>query len=878
MLSLTLKLRDSLRKRRLILTLFLVVLTLLLGSLLTFPGEPGHAQNRPTAVEVGSSSRPQRDKLLTVLSAGNQIKERLVQRLPDTLERVTRTSVLMSSPQGPQAAQAPDKTTDNLELARLIEEDRAEHSSSAAKSMEASALAARRRARAARVKELYSQNKLNTGNDYSRAAMMLLRGDGSEDYKLGERLRTVATSKQGTLQPLQTGPEQNCNFGIPVCQNTYVQSQSYTGIGSLQESNGSCLSGGETNSVWYIFTIQSSGTLTFTLNTSFDYDFALYNITNNGCAGVLASTPVRCNYSGTAGSTGLILPAQAELPALSQGAAGTPTMAGITAVAGSTYALLVDNYTSNQNGYTLTFSGTAVIADATPPTIVSANMDTASCLVEITLSEPVRCSTIAANGSDFVLSAPGSGATVTGASGINCGAFTNKIRLTYTLGEAPACGLWRVTTQAGSDGNTLIDNCNNPLAAGGTTTFSSPHPAVAQIAMPTEFCEGATVIADGSASSGAVTNFWSVQESDANWNPIGPEYSGWFPGPPGTFDVSHWAAQSGLTLKCGKYYRVKVAVQNCCTRWSEAVQLIHIRCPLADAGPDRTVCCCGPLKMQIGSAPVAGVTYSWSPAIGLDDPTLANPTIDFSVFNGTSVAFPSVYEVTATDAFGCTSKDSVFIKTVCSCRPPAKVTATRQGLCSRTYTLTADCACGDTTATYLWSAGGQTTQSISVEGGTGPYTVTCRNECGATISQPIIAPPATVLEGGFPGISCPNVFTPNGDNVNDFWVVQDPGLALGASPAYNATDYEFEVFDRWGSRVVYLSGSTTSGFANGSIPHWDGTANQSAIYSWWQHLWGKEDTFAGANLSDGTYFYFFRMKNCTNGWTDICYGHVAIFR
>jgi gliding motility-associated-like protein len=307
--------------------------------------------------------------------------------------------------------------------------------------------------------------------------------------------------------------------------------------------------------------------------------------------------------------------------------------------------------------------------------------------------------------------------------------------------------------------------------------------------------------------------------------------------------------------------------------------LFRIQCPpLADAGPDRTVCCCGPLKLQIGSPAVPGLTYSWSPTTGLDDPTSSSPTIDFSTFNGTNIAFPSVYEVTVTDAFGCTAKDSVFIKTVCSCRPPAKVTVTRKDVCSRTFILKADCACGDTTATYLWSPGGATTASIEVEAGSGPYTVTCRNECGATVSQPIVVPPVNILAGGFPNIQCPNVFTPNGDGINDLWTVLDLSQPVGFTPAYNATDYEFEVFDRWGTRVVLLSGSTTTGFVNGSIPGWDGTANQNALYSWWQHLFGKKDTHAGDALSDGTYYYIFRLKNCTTGWTDICVGFITLLR
>ncbi|NOT61196.1 MAG: hypothetical protein HOP19_13335 [Acidobacteria bacterium] len=686
------------------------------------------------------------------------------------------------------------------------------------------------------------------------------------------------SSNSARLVAQHTGPEQDCSGGIPVCQNTYVQTQSYTGFGSVQEASNTCLIT-EKNSGWYIFTAQSNGSLTFTINTVNDYDFALYNISNNGCANVPNSTPIRCNYSATPGITGLQLSAQPETPAISVNSGGVPLMPAVDVTAGQTYALLVTNYTGDLNGYTLTFGGTASIFDNTPPAFKSLSLDPSQCAIELTLSEPIRCSSIAADGSDFLLTAPG-GAVLTGASGIGCGTFTNHIRLTYALGNDDACGTWTLTAKTGTDGNTLIDNCQNSLANGSTLPFDTPPSAVPQLTLPGEvFCDKSAIIADGSGSTGEIRYFWSVVESDASWNVIGPECMRWFSGTANTMNVGQFAAQEGCTLQCGKYYRVKLAVQSCCTRWSETVRLIRIQCPpVADAGPDKSICCCGTQKIQIGSPAVTGVSYSWLPTIGLDNPASSNPTIDLSVFSDPSVAFPSVYEVTATDAFGCSTKDTVFIKTVCSCRPPAKVTVKQTSVCARSYTRTADCACGDATATYLWSPGGATTASIEVQSGSGPYTVTCRNECAATTSQPIVIPTASILEGGFPNIQCPNIFTPNGDGVNDLWVATDLSQSIGFTPAYNATEYQFEVYDRWGSKIVSLYGATTTGFANQTIPGWDGVANENALYNWWQHLWGRDDTYAGLPVSDGQYIYVLQMRNCTTGWTEICRGWVTVIR
>jgi hypothetical protein len=97
------------------------------------------------------------------------------------------------------------------------------------------------------------------------------------------------------------GPEQDCDQAITVCSNSYSQATSYMGPGNVTApaSGTTCLTSGETNSVWYTFTVTQNGTFTFTLTTQNDYDFAVYNITNSSCADIPNLTPVRCNYSGT---------------------------------------------------------------------------------------------------------------------------------------------------------------------------------------------------------------------------------------------------------------------------------------------------------------------------------------------------------------------------------------------------------------------------------------------------------------------------------------------------------------------------------------------------------------------------------------------------
>ncbi|MBP7533184.1 MAG: hypothetical protein KA783_01965, partial [Chitinophagales bacterium] len=81
--------------------------------------------------------------------------------------------------------------------------------------------------------------------------------------------------------PLYDQPEQNCIDAIPICGNSISNDDYYIGFGEELElePNQNCMVSGEINSVWYVFSIKQSGTLGFTINTSDDYDFSLWNIT-----------------------------------------------------------------------------------------------------------------------------------------------------------------------------------------------------------------------------------------------------------------------------------------------------------------------------------------------------------------------------------------------------------------------------------------------------------------------------------------------------------------------------------------------------------------------------------------------------------------------
>ena len=305
---------------------------------------------------------------------------------------------------------------------------------------------------------------------------------------------------------LTTGPEQQCNSAIPVCQNVYSTTASYSGSGSSQEiPSNTCLGSNELNSVWYTFTSSSAGNIAFNITPNVlgqDYDFALYNITGTNCSAISsgALTPVRCNFSATGGVTGL----SSSGTNASEPASGPNQSTVLATTVGQTYVLIISNYSSSSNGYTLDFTpGTASIFDVTPPTLTSVSAPCGSNVLTLNTSEQITCASIAANGSDMSISGTGGPYTISGATGVNCGSSTAQI--TFTISPAlTGGGPWVLNAHPGTDGNSFIDNCGNAMPT--TTVSFNVAPAVPVITGPSTVCKGSTFAL---TSSAAISYTWS---------------------------------------------------------------------------------------------------------------------------------------------------------------------------------------------------------------------------------------------------------------------------------------------------------------------------------------------------------------------------------
>ena len=94
-------------------------------------------------------------------------------------------------------------------------------------------------------------------------------------------------------------------------------------------------------------------------------------------------------------------------------------------------------------------------------------------------------------------------------------------------------------------------------------------------------------------------------------------------------------------------YTVTVTDENGCTDTDEVV--VFVNEPTVDLGPDINLCQGDFVQLNA----TGGVTYLWTPAIGLNNPNIPNPIA--------SPAQTTTYSVLVTDEYGCTATDEITI-------------------------------------------------------------------------------------------------------------------------------------------------------------------------------------------------------------------------
>lgn len=258
------------------------------------------------------------------------------------------------------------------------------------------------------------------------------------------------------------GNESFSQTTVPICGNKTIPVPCFDGA-SYQNKN----------PFWYKFSCYVTGTIGFVIipnDANDDYDWQLFDATGHNPNDVFtdATMFVSCNWSGEPGETGSSTAGTSSVVCAGLGQNTFSSMA--TVYAGHEYLLLVSHFTNSQSGYSLTFSGGgAVITDPVLPALSSVRSSCDGSSIIVKTNKKVKCLSIAGDGSDFILNGP---ATITGELAPGCAGNFDTDSIILTLTNPLPIGNYTLTVQDGSDGNTLLDNCDRPITPGSSMQFS----------------------------------------------------------------------------------------------------------------------------------------------------------------------------------------------------------------------------------------------------------------------------------------------------------------------------------------------------------------------------------------------------------------------
>jgi gliding motility-associated-like protein len=268
---------------------------------------------------------------------------------------------------------------------------------------------------------------------------------------------------------------------FPVCGSAvFHESQITNCTGPNVASKGCTIGVTSDKSFWYKFTCYQSGTLGFLisgLNKDDDYDWGIYDVTGRNPIDVFsdASLEVSVNLYGVAppkatpfpnSPTGCKAGGIGNVHCEGDATTNSPFNDMPAIIVGHEYLLMVTNWTKGSTqGYDLTFTGgTASITDPKIPALQDSRAICDGTQAVIRTNKKMKCNSLAANGSDFVLTP--NVATVIGASGFGCTTGFDVDSVILTLSNPLPPGNYTIAVKNGTDGNTIRDNCDRAIPVG----------------------------------------------------------------------------------------------------------------------------------------------------------------------------------------------------------------------------------------------------------------------------------------------------------------------------------------------------------------------------------------------------------------------------
>ncbi len=274
------------------------------------------------------------------------------------------------------------------------------------------------------------------------------------------------------------------------------------------------------------------------------------------------------------------------------------------------------------------------------------------------------------------------------------------------------------------------------------------------------------------------------------------------------------------SLSSGTYYYTITDAHGCKKQDSVSVHstiIVH-----ATAKSDTTICYGDSVQIY----GFGGSVYFWTPGTGLSDSTVFNP---FAKPTQTTTYYFTVYDSI------CFAVDSVTIGVYSPFTVDAGI---NQSILYDHSTLLSG-ICSDPSATFLWMpfTGLEDSSSLATNAHplqTTTYYLYATNANGCEVIDSVTI---TVI----PKIRVPSGITPNGDGINDTWVIDMIELFPNC---------EVMIFNRWGEKLFYSKGYPTS-------ERWDGT-------------------YKGKPLPVGTYYYIIVLHD--EAYPDPITGPITIMR
>lgn len=250
-------------------------------------------------------------------------------------------------------------------------------------------------------------------------------------------------------------------------------------------------------------------------------------------------------------------------------------------------------------------------------------------------------------------------------------------------------------------------------------------------------------------------------------------------------------------------------------------------------------------QIIVHGAPVPDTIVSTNAVCGSQLGTLSitpnyhNYSYTYNIGNGATTdtiitnILPGTYTLTTTDDAGCTYQNYFTINEVNPVNANYSTQTATSNLIAPLYVNFINSTTGATN--YIWYFPTSTINTYNTnytftDAGTYTITLIAYNNipsCADTTSKII-----TVLPKDTAGIFIPNVFSPNGDGMNDVFEIK----------IKNADLELFEIYDRWGVQVSSALDLTKN------------AAIDITYYSW------AGRTTSGMECSDGTYFYVIKIR------------------